>query len=99
VRVLLTTDHGLLCRVAGQLSDLPVRQVAAGTTFTVALTATGRVFQTGETGAAGGKVPWEGTLSPELVSKPVAACLRVCSIFHTKQLHLRQCSVHALFTG
>ena len=60
-------EHG---RVAGQLSALPVRQVAAGTTFTVALTATGRVFQMGETGAKGGQAPWEGTLTPELVRDP-----------------------------
>ena len=70
----LTVLHGH-GRVAGQLSALPVRQVAAGTTFTVALTATGRVFQMGETGAQGGQAPWEGTLTPELVSDPwVDAC-------------------------
>jgi hypothetical protein len=59
------------CRVAGQLSALPVRQVAAGTTFTVALTASGHVFQMGETGAKGGKAPWEGTVMPEMVSTTI----------------------------
>lgn len=50
-----------------------MRQVAAGTAFTVAMTADGRVFQMGETGATCGKAAWEGALSPQLVGARLAA--------------------------
>ncbi len=48
------------------MAGVPLRQAAAGAAFTVALAADGRVFQMGETGAAG-KAKWEGSLSPALV--------------------------------
>lgn len=38
--------------------------VAAGGGFTVAVTADGRAWQMGETGAGGKSLSWEGTLAP-----------------------------------
>ena len=51
-------------RVGGVLAEAPVVQAAAGAEFTVALTAVGRVFQMGPTGAAG-KAAWDGALLPQ----------------------------------
>lgn len=47
--------------MGGALQGLAVRQVECGLNLTVALTADGRIWQMGETGAPGHKLaPWEG---------------------------------------
>lgn len=61
-----------------------MRQVAAGSGFTVAVTTEGKVYQMGETGAAG-RYKWEGAKVPELVSwlcmwRGLTMCLRVSSL-------------------
>ena len=57
----------MLRRVGGDLATASVRQVAAGSGFTVVVTAEGKVYQMGETGTAG-RYKWEGAKLPELVS-------------------------------
>ena len=53
-------------RVGGDLATASVRQVAAGSCFTLAVTTEGKVYQMGETSAAG-RCKWEGAKVPELV--------------------------------
>jgi len=79
------------CRVGGGLEGLPVRQAAAGAAFTVALTADGRVFQMGSTGASG-KAKWEGALSPEWVrlvhaAEPSSCMLHVERVVRHEHVH------------
>ncbi|KAK9838136.1 hypothetical protein WJX81_003291 [Elliptochloris bilobata] len=57
--------------VGGALAGLLVRWAACGLSFTLAVTADGRVFQAGQTGApADRRAPWEGALSFEQVPFP-----------------------------
>lgn len=56
----------VLHRVEGELATASVRQVAAGSGFTVAVTSEGKVYQMGETGTTG-RYKWEGAKVPELV--------------------------------
>jgi alpha-tubulin suppressor-like RCC1 family protein len=65
------------CRVGGDLAATPVRQVAAGASFTVAVTLDGKVYQMGETGASV-RAKWEGAKTPELVTRPLLLHHRPC---------------------
>lgn len=55
--------------VKGNLQNMTVKKAACGVSFTVALTADGRIYQMGTTGATNTeeKVAWEGAKAPTLV--------------------------------
>ena len=88
--------HG---RVGGDLAATPVRQVAAGVSFTIAVTLDGKVYQMGETGASV-RAKWEGAKTPELVMLLRTALQTLCKLLGrcccSTELRFVQCTVAAL---